>query len=173
MAKAGRFVKDYVIPGKEGIWYRLFKSSKDFRGRLIKIQPGTILGFPATAIREVGRINHIEGNPHYVVRVVATLAQDGHQNVTGGELGDKLYYPHLKKTVETLKLSLKGLEEGGKVPEDNELGGDWDECLRTVDVTKTGYMKGEAAVKEKIEKHKDMELFKTVEVRAFDNKLGI
>ena len=173
MAKAGRFVKDYVIPGKEGIWYRLFKSSKDFRGRLIKIQPGTILGFPATAIREVGRINHIEGNPHYVVRVVATLVRDGHQNVTGGELGDKLYYPHLEKTVEKLKMSLVEGEAGGKVPEDEELGEKWDECLRTIDVTKTGYMKAETEVKEKIKKHADMELFKTVEVRAFDNKLGI
>jgi hypothetical protein len=100
------FVKDYVVPGPEGVWIRLFVDGTDIKGRLIKIEPDTILGIPFTVIKEVGRISHIEGNPHFVIRIILTKTRPANQpaNQATQLLGTKLVrcYPHMLETVKTL-----------------------------------------------------------------------
>jgi hypothetical protein len=92
------FVKDFWITGREGLWLRLFCDWNDVVGRLIRLEPDSILGVPITAIKEVGRISHIEGNPHYVIRIMLTAKSN---SLTGRSWDTDWgrFYPHLGKTI--------------------------------------------------------------------------
>lgn len=156
MHEDGVFVKDYVVAGREGMWYRLFQHSNDFRGRLIRIQAGSILGVPGIAIREVGRISHIEGDPHYVIRVMASREKNS-CDMAGNTYPSTRFYPHLRNTVENLKAANAN---------------DWEECLRTVGTTRTGYLN---TCVDGIDEEtcNTLSCFKTTEVTAFDDYLEI
>jgi hypothetical protein len=158
------FVKDFVIPGKMGMWTRLFSSGEDTHGRLIKVEPDSILGIPASIIQEVGRINHIEGNPHYMVRVV--MVAIGDKEVDDGNTQVPLLqnlqrsYPHLEETLKRLRE-----ENDGRLPEG------WEKSLRTVSLSSTKHIK-EVKGLDPADFHL-LDHLKSVEATAFQDEFGI
>jgi hypothetical protein len=117
------FVKYFMIPVgvcEEGLWIRLFDGQTDTTGRLIKLEHDSILGYPATAPREVGRISHIEGNPHFVIRVaVSTHAENGLE-FHDANVWDRRSYPHLLETLQAKKATHAD---------------EWEKAMRTVTYT--------------------------------------
>jgi hypothetical protein len=117
------FVKDFVVPGEHGLWVRLFESGKDKRGRLLKLEKDTILGIPFTITKEFGRINHIEGNRHYVIRMMVTPKPATWRTEALPKHAEPLtrFYPHFSKGIAELKEKTEGPLKYG-----------WDKHLHTV-----------------------------------------
>jgi hypothetical protein len=123
------FVKYFVLPVgvcPEGLWLRIFKDNRDLTGCLIKLEPDSILGYPATAIRETGRISHIEGNPHFMLRIAVSADDIRGLEDCDPDLWDHRSYPHLVDTVK------KYMDES---PEE------WEKAFRTVGIHPAGYIK--------------------------------
>jgi hypothetical protein len=154
------FIKDYILTGPQGLWVRVFKDGFDGGGQLIKIEPDTILGIPFTAPKEVGRINHIEGNPHFVIRVILMAGENGEKKEANlGSLGR--YYPHVPDT-------MAALQEKDKEEHDGDLSGEWERTLRTVQHQKLGLVKPKLAKCDVLGN-----MLKTVECVHFDRKLEL
>jgi hypothetical protein len=97
----------------EGLIVRFFNNREDKYGTLIKIMPTSILLFPSTAIMEYGRLTHINGHCHLLIKVLYTKnPKDGQPAIS---LEDSIReYPHLSAT-------MKGMaDEKGKMPDDWE-----------------------------------------------------
>jgi hypothetical protein len=127
------FVKYYVIPvgaSAAGVWMRFFKNDQDIRGRLIKLEHDSILGYPATAIRETGRISHIEGNPHFLLRIAVGASGIRGLEDTNPDKWDRRCYPHLLDTVKEFKENNIAM-----------LPTDWEKAFRTIKMHPALYVK--------------------------------
>jgi hypothetical protein len=77
-----------------------FYNTDDRQGTIIKVMPTTILIFPSTAIMEYGRVTHIEGHRHLLVKMLYTK----NKNVPAIDLKAAVReYPHLEATVDAMK----------------------------------------------------------------------
>jgi hypothetical protein len=184
MQDSGTFIKYYILPaGEEGLWIRLFSGCNDWKGRLIKVEPDTILGFPSTAIREVGYISHIEGNPHFMIRITLRAKKS-----PGGIDVKKAFrrcYPHIMHSVGVLRKNLKERSVVDEEVDDTGLGKtslqkaskngtlpvDWERSLRTLSHQESKYIG-------KIQGVEQGHLFalkelRTHEVTMFDKHFGI
>jgi hypothetical protein len=127
------FVKYYVIPvgvSAAGVWMRFFKNDQDIRGRLIKLEHDTILGYPATAIRETGRISHIEGNPHFLLRIAVGIEGLRGLEDTNPDKWDCRCYPHLLDTVREYKAKNSAMKPTK-----------WEMAFRTIKMHPSEYVK--------------------------------
>jgi hypothetical protein len=94
----------------DGLIVQFFYNRDDNNGTLIKIMPTTILLFPSTAIMEYGRLTHINGHRHLLIKVLYTKnPKDGQPAIS---LKDSIQeYPHLSAT-------MNGMEaKNGKMPD--------------------------------------------------------
>jgi hypothetical protein len=167
--KQGTYVKNFVVPGSEGVWLRFFSGQKDFRGRLIKLEPDSILGYPSTAIIEVGRISHIEGNPYYLIQVVLKAQKDdGGQSRPPNPFPKEnfhLTYPHLLGTVKKMRKSARKKSTDGRLPPD------WEKSLRTVAIHPINVVRDIIGLEKK---HLDgLQHLSSQETREFDKSFQI
>jgi hypothetical protein len=130
------FVKYFMIPVgvcEEGLWIRLFDGQTDTTGRLIKLEHDSILGYPATAPREVGRISHIEGNPHFVIRVAVSAHGENGLEFHDANVWDQRSYPHLLETLQAKKATHAD---------------EWEKAMRTVTYNQANFHKVHGLEKE-------------------------
>jgi hypothetical protein len=127
---------------QEGLWLRIFKDNRDLTGRLIKLEPDSILGYPATAIHETGRISHIEGNPPFMLRIAVGAGDLRGLEDSDPNLWDHRSYPHLVDTVK------KYMEESPQ---------EWEKAFRTIRIHPVGYIKNvQGLTPEHLEAFKDL-----------------
>jgi hypothetical protein len=125
----------------DGLIVQFFYNCDDNNGTLIKIMPTTILLFPSTAIMEYGRLTHINGHRHLLIKVLYTKKpKNGQPTIKPTikpaiNLKDSIReYPHLSDT-------MKGMEDkNGKMPDD------WEREFRFVTYPKLANNKTEDSV---------------------------
>jgi hypothetical protein len=113
-AEGGLCVHALVPLSKDGLFVRFFYNKDDRQGTIIKVMPTTILIFPSTAIMEYGRVTHIEGHRHLLVKMLYTR----NKNVPAIDLKAAVReYPHLEATVDAMKN-----QDTGEMPDKWEHG---------------------------------------------------
>ena len=99
LAAAGGHAVSCLIPvGPTSTVVRFFSNLKDTQGWLTYVAPNTMLVFPATLMHELGRITHLSGNPHLLVTLVFTKANDA----TLDPAAFQLDYHHVDASLQAL-----------------------------------------------------------------------
>lgn len=112
----GKCVHALVPLSSDGLFIRFFYNRHDKEGTLIKVMPDTILLFPSTAIMEYGRLTHIDGHRHLILKIQYTKKTSGRETEAAFDMETaEREYPHMENTVAKMED-----DNGGELPENWE-----------------------------------------------------